>query len=99
MAPEIVNIGYGQLAVGLLFILIAGAASVFHSLKLERDLLIGTVRTFAQLFILGYILKIIFNLDNVWLVLSIFLFMTFFAAWTIYSRVKEKQISFFYLRV
>jgi len=96
MAPDIVNIGFGQLATGLLFIVIAGAASVFHALKLEKDLAIGTVRTFAQLFILGYILKVIFNLDNVWLVLSIFLFMTFFAAWTIYSRVKEKQISFFF---
>ena len=96
MTPDIVNIGFGQLAAGLLFIVIAGAASVFHALKLEKDLAIGTVRTFAQLFILGYILKVIFNLDNVWLVLSIFLFMTFFAAWTIYSRVKEKQISFFF---
>ena len=96
MEPEIVNIGFGQLAAGLLFILIAGAASVFHALKLERDLLIGTVRTFAQLFMLGYVLKFIFNLDNVWLVLLIFFFMTFFAAWTIYSRVEEKQISFFF---
>ena len=37
MEPEIVNIGFAQLAAGLLFILIAGAASVFHALKLERD--------------------------------------------------------------
>ena len=95
MEPDIVHIGFGQLAAGLVFILIAGAASLFHALKLERDLLVGTIRTFVQLFILGYTLKFIFNLNNIWLVLAIFLFMTFFAAWTIYGRVKEKQISFF----
>lgn len=96
MEPQIVNIGPAQLAIGLVFVLIAGAASVYHSLKLERDLIIGTIRTFAQLFILGYILKFVFDLNNVVLVLSVFGFMVFFAAWTIYSRVKEKEIPFFF---
>ena len=96
MTPEIVDIGFWELGFGLFFILIAGIASFFHALKLERDLLIGTVRTFAQLFLMGYILKIIFDIDNMLMVLSIFMFMIFFAARTIYGRIKEKQISFFF---
>ena len=53
MTPEIVSIGLGQLAVGLVFILVAGITSICHALKLERDLLVGTIRTVAQLFLLG----------------------------------------------
>jgi putative ABC transport system permease protein len=96
MTPEVVPIGLGQLAIGLIFILMAGITSICHALKLERDLLVGTVRTFGQLFLLGYILKFIFNLDNALLVLGVFCFMIFFAAWEIRSRVKEKQVSFFW---
>ncbi len=96
MGAETVNIGMGQLCLGLVFILIAGVASLLHALELERDLFIGTVRTFAQLFLLGYLLKYIFKINLVWLVLMIFVFMVFFAAWTIRGQVKEKQIAFFF---
>lgn len=95
MSPGIIDIGYTELCFGLFFILMAGIASFVHALKLERDLFIGTLRTFAQLFLLGYILKIIFDIDRMPLVLLVFLFMIFFAAWTIYGRINEKEISFF----
>ena len=75
MTPEIVDIGFLELGFGLFFILLAGIASFAHALKLERDLFIGTVRTFAQLFLMGYVLKIIFDIDKMLLVLSIFMFM------------------------
>ncbi len=96
MQPVNIDIGFLQLGFGLLFIFIAGIASLLHALKLERELLIGTVRTFAQLFLMGYLLKIIFDIDNILLVFSIFIFMIFFAARTIYGRINEKQISFFF---
>ncbi len=96
MTPEIVPIGLGQLFVGLVFIVAAGITSVLHSLKLERDLLVGTIRTFVQLFLLGYILKFIFRLESAVLVLAVFCFMIFFAAREIRGRVKEKQVAFFW---
>lgn len=96
MTPQVIYINNWQLAFGLVFILAAGIMSVLHSLRLERDLLIGTIRTFVQLFALGYLLKIIFALDKVWWVLVLFLFMIFFAAWTIRGRVRETQITFFF---
>ncbi len=85
-----------QLCFGLVFILAAGITSVLHSLRLERDLLIGTIRTFVQLFILGYILKFVFNIDSGWLVMGVFAFMILFAAWEIRARVRERQVSFFF---
>ncbi|GAB6094872.1 iron export ABC transporter permease subunit FetB [Desulfatiferula olefinivorans] len=95
MTHQLVDIGPLQLAVGLVFVLISGLASVAYSLKLEKDLLIGTVRTFVQLFALGYVLKFVFALSSMALVLGVFGFMILFAAWTIYSRVKDRQIPFF----
>lgn len=96
MTPEIVHIGLGQLFIGLAFILTAGIISLYYALKLERDLLVGTIRTFVQLFLLGFILKFIFNLGNAGLVIGVFSFMIFFAAWEIRNRVKEKDVSFFW---
>ena len=96
MTPQVIYISNWQLAFGLLFIIAAGIMSMLHTLHLERDLLIGTIRTFVQLFALGYLLNIIFALDRVWWVLVLFLCMIFFAAWTIRGRVKEKQIAFFF---
>lgn len=96
MTHSIIEIGPYQLIFALVFIVAAGGASLYHGLKLEKDLLVGTIRTFAQLFLLGYILKFIFRLDSVWPVLAVFLFMIVFAVRIIRSRIKEKQVAFFW---
>jgi putative ABC transport system permease protein len=95
MGSEIIYIGHTQLIIVFIFIFIGGAASIYHSLNLEYDMIVGALRTCVQLFLLGYVLKVIFALNNMWLVLLIFLFMTFFAAKTVYNRVKDPDISFF----
>ena len=95
MEQHIADIGPYQLALGLVFILFSGLASIAFSLKLERDLFIGTIRTFVQLFIMGYVLRFVFALSNMFVVLGVFGFMIFFAAWTIYGRVKTKAVPFF----
>lgn len=95
MDSEILHISYWQLALSLVFVVAAGATSIYHGLKLERSLAIGVVRTFVQLFLLGYVLKILFHLNNVWLVLGVFTVMILFAAHTIRGRVKERRVSFF----
>ena len=96
MITGALDISLVQLLLGLVFIVAAGVTSILHSLGLERDLLIGTVRTFVQLFILGYVLKFVFNLSSAWLVVAVFAFMTVFAAWEIRARVRERQVSFFF---
>ena len=92
---SVVDIGPMQLVYCCIFVLVAGAGSAALKLGLERDLLVGTIRTFAQLGILGYVLKFIFDLDNVWLILLLFSFMVFWAAQAIHGRVKEKSVSIF----
>lgn len=90
-----IDISYNQLLVGLMFVLVAGVASIRLKLSLERDILWGTVRTFAQLFIIGYVLKYIFAVNSAYIVLLVFTGMIFFAAYTIRGRIKEKGVPYF----
>lgn len=88
------DIDFIRLCAGISFVAVSMAASLFFSLRLEKDLLIGTLRTFVQLFVMGYVLSIVFALDLEWLVIVCFLFMTIFAAWIIRGRVKEHEIPY-----
>ena len=92
---SIIEITPFQLVLCLLFVVVAGASSLFFKLSLEKDLLWGTVRAFAQLFLVGYALKYIFQLNNVIVILLLLAFMIFWAAHAIRSRVREQAVSFF----
>ncbi len=84
-----------QLFLCLLFVVVAGIGSFMLKLKLEKDLAWGTVRTFVQLFIMGYVLKFIFQLNNVVFILLLYAFMIFWAAQAVRSRVQEDRVAFF----
>lgn len=86
----IAQIGPWQLVLALGFVLLAGVASIRLRLGLGRDIVWGTVRTFAQLFLMGYVLVYIFRLDIPLLVLAVFSGMIFFAARIVAGRVKNK---------
>lgn len=90
------EITWWQLSLGLLFILAAGATSILYHLRLEKDLAIGTVRTFAQLFLMGYALALIFQLQSGLVVVLIFCGMIGFAARIIGNRVKEPSVPFLF---
>jgi putative ABC transport system permease protein len=94
MTPHIIEIGPWQLVMCLGFVLLAGGTSVYHRLGLGRDLLVGTVRTFAQLFIMGYVLTFVFEVRTVWLVLLMFTGMVAAAIHIIRGRVKERGVPF-----
>ncbi|MGL1860954.1 MAG: iron export ABC transporter permease subunit FetB [Pseudodesulfovibrio sp.] len=94
MTPAIIEISPWQLLLCLGFVLLAGGASVYHKLGLGRDLLVGTIRTFAQLFLMGYVLTFIFKTHTVWLVLLMFTFMVAAAVHIIKGRVNERSVPF-----
>jgi putative ABC transport system permease protein len=94
MTPHIIEIGPLQLALCLGFVLLAGATSFVQKLGLGRDLAVGTVRTFAQLFLMGYVLKFVFEVRVSWLVLLLYAFMVAAAVHIIRGRVKERTIPF-----
>ncbi len=84
-----------QLGVALVFIAGAGAASVWLKLGLGKQLLVGVVRTFLQLFLLGYALVYIFRVNSPWLVVGGFLVMVVFAARIVSGRLNAPQLRVF----
>ncbi len=94
MTGPIIQIAPWQLFLCLGFVLLAGGASVYHKLGLGRDLLVGTIRAFAQLFLVGYVLRFVFDVRLSWLVLLMFTFMVGAAVHTIRGRVKDRTIPF-----
>lgn len=95
MTANYIAIEWWQLLFALGFVVLSGAVSLWYKLRLERDLLMGTVRTFLQLMAMGYILQLLFGLQNAALVLGIYLIMTWFAARIIRDRVGEREVSYF----
>jgi putative ABC transport system permease protein len=93
VTPTIVEIGHWQLALSLFFVLLAGAASLVWHLGLGRSLLVGTLRTFAQLALMGYALVFIFRLESAALTLGVFGAMILAALQIVHGRVKERQVS------
>lgn len=92
---SVIDIGPWQLALCLLFVAVAGTGSAVLRLGLERDLAWGTVRSFAQLFLVGYVLRFVFGLSHPALVVLLFAFMVFWAAHAVRGRIREKQVSLF----
>lgn len=91
---EIITISVPQLLLALLFILIAQITSFIYQLRLNKDITIGTVRTVAQLFLMGYVLTFIFKANNQLLTLCIFVVMVVSAIFIIKGRVKENEVPY-----
>lgn len=95
MQSGIIDISWVNVAITTVLVIAAGLCSLYLKLKLERDIIVGTVRTFIQLFLLGYVLKYVFALDNPLVIFLLFSFMIYFAALIIFGRVREKKAPHF----
>jgi putative ABC transport system permease protein len=93
VTPQIIAIGSWQLLFSLIFVLLAGAASLTWHLGLGRSLLVGTLRTFAQLALMGYALVFIFRLESATLTLGVFGAMILAALQIVHGRIKAHQVS------
>jgi len=85
--PGFVALTLGDVALALVFMALVIGVSALNRLFLEKDLAVGTVRTFIQLLAVGYALKWIFGLDKWYLVLLAVAAMTAVAGWSGARRV------------
>ncbi|MFQ5880936.1 MAG: iron export ABC transporter permease subunit FetB [Candidatus Methylomirabilales bacterium] len=85
----IIDVEMIHLVLALLLILLVLAISFRERLGLERDLVIATIRTFLQLFVVGYFLLYLFALDRWELVLLTLLLMLTAASWIAVGRLKQ----------
>ncbi|HBX24555.1 MAG TPA: iron export ABC transporter permease subunit FetB [Desulfotomaculum sp.] len=87
MNEGVIPITNAQLVLSVVLVLTAGIVSALLRLGLLQSLLWGTVRTFAQLFFIGYALSYIFNLNHPVLIFGIILVMC-----TIATRASMRRI-------
>lgn len=83
------QISYPEMGIALVLIAITMVLSRLEKLGLEKDLMIGTVRTFLQLSAVGYVLQAIFNANRWYWVLLTLAVMTAVAGYTAAKRATE----------
>jgi putative ABC transport system permease protein len=65
------HLSFSDVALSLILMAIAIALSRLERLGLEKNLAIGTVRAFIQLTLIGFALKILFQINSPWLLLLV----------------------------
>lgn len=85
-AGGVIVIGIPQLLLATLFVVFVGVLSIRLSLGITRDLAIATVRTYVQLFALGFVLRWVFGIDSPWLVIGLLVVMVLVASRIVVKR-------------
>ncbi|MEC9485290.1 MAG: iron export ABC transporter permease subunit FetB [Candidatus Izemoplasma sp.] len=88
MNNGIIEIGYYQLAIAYIFIIIILFLMKRRHISREKELFIATVRMTAQLILVGYILAYILNNPHPLISLGVILLMVTFAIYTVFSKFK-----------
>ncbi len=94
-----IQLSLGQVAAALSLVALAAAISLWRKTDLERDIGIATLRSFVQLTLIGYAIKLIFEVDSLWLVFALLAVMVVFGALTARSRAKRVPGAFWPLLV
>lgn len=84
-----IHVSAGQVAASLALVALAAAVSFWWKADLERDIGIAALRSFIQLTAIGYVIKLIFEADTIWLVFVLLAVMVVFGALTARSRAKK----------
>jgi putative ABC transport system permease protein len=94
-----IHVSLGQVAATLVLVAIAAAISFWQKADLEEDIAIAAARSFVQLTAIGYVIKLIFEADTIWLVLALLAVMVLFGALTARSRAKKVPGAFWPLLI
>ncbi len=88
------NPGMTEVLLSFIMVLISIAISRFWKIEVEKDIAIGSVRSFIQLVAVGYALNYIFDLESIWLILATLLVMALVGAQAASGRVKKIKSPF-----
>jgi putative ABC transport system permease protein len=91
MSASYLELGYGQVALAALLILLNGAISLALKLDLERRLLLAAVRTTGQLLLVGLVLQWVFSISRWYVVLALMLAMTLIAGLSAVRRTEHRH--------
>jgi UDP-glucose/iron transport system permease protein len=85
-----IDVGLGEVAASVALVAIAAAVSFWRRAELEGDIAIALVRSFVQLTAIGYVIKVIFEQDELVFVFVLIAVMVLFGA--IQARARAKRV-------
>ena len=66
MTGDYISIGYGDLAIAAVLVVVNAGLSLRLGLGLERQMLVAAARMTVQLLLIGVVLKLLFTLVSLW---------------------------------
>ena len=94
-----IHLSLGQVAASLALVALAAAVSFWQRADLEEDIAIAVARSFVQLTAIGYVIKVIFDQDTIWLVFALLAVMVLFGALTARARARKVPDAFWPLLI
>jgi putative ABC transport system permease protein len=88
MTPSI-DVSIVDVVSALGLVAVAVGVSVWQRVELEGDIAVSVVRSFVQLTAIGYVIKLIFEQDNLVFVIGLVAAMAFFGAFTARNRARQ----------
>jgi putative ABC transport system permease protein len=89
-----IHLTLAQVAAALALVAIAAAISIWQHAELERDIAVATIRSFIQLTAIGYVIKVIFDQNNLTFVFALIAAMVLFGALTARQRARNVPHAF-----
>lgn len=89
MSGGAINVSIGQVAATLALVAVAIAISIWRRVDLERDIGVAVVRSFIQLTAIGYVIKLIFDQNQVVFAIALIAVMVGFGTLTARRRAKQ----------
>lgn len=87
--PPEVQVAFGRYLAAMILLVALLIVSKWQRIRIQRSLIIGTVRGTIQIILMGLILVYIFNLQELWIMFCVLAFMGVFAAYTTAGNLKK----------
>jgi putative ABC transport system permease protein len=94
MSAESIDVGLVEVAAALVLVALAVAVSLWQRAGLERDIGVAVFRAFVQLTAIGYVIKLIFDQDDLLFVFALIAVMVVFGALTASHRARRVPSAF-----
>jgi putative ABC transport system permease protein len=94
-----IHVSLGDVAATLTLVAVATAASFWQRTELEGDIAVALARSFIQLTAVGYVIKLIFDRDEILLVIALITAMALFGALTARRRAQAVPGAFWPLLI
>jgi putative ABC transport system permease protein len=89
-----IDISLAEVAAALVLVAVAVAVSLWQRAELESEIAISVIRSFLQLTAIGYVIKLIFEQDNLAFVVALISVMVIFATLTARRRARQVPHAF-----